>query len=120
MLYEHRWGKHVTYHNDWTFNARVEDFSDFYSNMTNSISVPTSRRTSLRVSLQWLYNSVPAFEEVDVVAQVVLVDPDGIPGNGDELFETVESGGISLEVGSTPERKEKLDTIFTTSLAIKF
>ena len=50
----------------------------------------------------------------------MLVDPDGLPGNGDELFETVESGGLEIELGSVQERrKERLDTIFTTSLSIE-
>ena len=119
-LYENRWGKHVTYVNDWTFNAELDDFSDYSSSMTNSLSVPLSQRLSLKVSLQWLYNSVPSIEDIDVVAEVMLVDPDGIPGNGDELFETVESGGLEIELGSVQERrKERLDTIFTTSLSIE-
>lgn len=79
-----------------------------------------SERLSLRVSSQWRYNSLPALESVNVVAQVVIVDPDGVPGSGDELFETVESGGSSQVVGSVRERKERLDTVFTTSLTIRF
>ncbi len=63
---------------------------------------------------------MPALEDIDVVAEVVLVDPDGIPGNGDELFETVESGGLEIELGSVQERRrERLDTVFTTSLTIE-
>lgn len=55
------------------------------------------------------------------MAQVVPLDPDGIPGTGDELFETVASGGGEIELDSVQERrKERLDTIFTTSLAIEF
>ncbi len=119
-LYENRWGRNVVYHNDWRFNFNLGDFSDYSSAMTNSLTVPMTRRLSLRVSLQWLYNSLPAFESIDVVAEVVIVDPDGIPGSGDELFETVESAGVKLDLGSVQERKEKLDTVFTTSLAIRF
>ncbi len=106
---------------DWTFNVELDELSDYTSSMTQSIAVPLSRRLSLKVALKWLYNSVPALEDVDVVAQVVLLDPDGIPGNGDELFETVASGGVEIELGSVRERrKERLDAIFTTSLAIEF
>lgn len=119
-LYENRWGKFVVYHNDWTFNVQVDDLDDYTSNMSQSITMPMSRRLSLRVGLQWLYNSKPALEDIDVVARVELVDPDGIPGSGDEFFRTVESGGTLIEVGTVPERKERLDTIFTTSLTIRF
>ena len=57
---------------------------------------------------------------MDVVARVQLVDPDGIPASGDEFFETVESGGSQLIIGSGDTRKEKIDEIFKTSLVIKF
>jgi hypothetical protein len=119
-LYENRWGKNVVFHNEWTFNINLSELSDYASNMTSSIRVPMTQRLSLRVSLHWLYNSIPALEDIDLVAQVVVVDPDGIPGNGDEYFETVESGGSTVELGSVQERKEKLDTVFTTSLGISF
>jgi hypothetical protein len=79
-----------------------------------------TERLSLRVSLHWLYNNLPALEDIDLVARVEVVDPDGIPGNGDEYFETVESGGFPIDAGSVLERKEKLDTVFTTSLGISF
>jgi hypothetical protein len=119
-LYENHWGRFVIYRNDWSVNVQLSDFSDYSSSMTQSISLPMSERLSLRVSLQWLFNSRPALEDIDVVAEVVLVDPDGIPGSDDEFFETVDSGGILIELGTVPERKESLDTVFTTSLTIRF
>ena len=45
---------------------------------------------------------------------------DGIPGNGDEFFETVSTGGGELVVGEVSIRKDELDTIFRTSLVITF
>jgi len=119
-IYENRWGKNVVFHHEWTFNANLGDLSDFSSNMTSSIRVPMTQRLSLRISLQWLYNNLPALEEIDLVAQAIVVDPDGIPGSGDEYFETVESGGSEVALGSVQERREKLDTVFTTSLGISF
>ena len=79
-----------------------------------------SRVLSLKVSLQWLYASEPALEEVDVLARVLLVDPDGIPGNGDEFFETVASDGSELTIGVDSLRKKSLDTTFRMSLQITF
>jgi hypothetical protein len=74
----------------------------------------------MAASVHWLYNSLPALEEVDLVGQVVLVDPDGVPGSGDELFETVASGGAPVDLGTVPERKEKLDTVVTMTLGVTF
>jgi hypothetical protein len=119
-IYENRWGKVVVFHHEWTFNANLSNLSDFSSDMTSSIRVPMSKRLSLRVSLNWLYNSLPALEGIDVVAQVIVVDPDGIPGNGDEYFETVSTGGALVSIGTVQQRKEKLDTVFTTSLGYGF
>lgn len=92
----------------------------FSSDMTTSIRVPMPQRLSLRVGLHWIYNNLPALEDIDLVAQLIVVDRDGIPGNGDEYFETVESGGAPVDLGSVQERKEKLDTVFTTSWGIRF
>ena len=57
------------------------------------MSIIISDHLSLKVSLQWLFEHDPALEDADVIARVNLVDPDGVPGSGDEFFETVESGG---------------------------
>ena len=119
-LYENRLGKTVVYSNDWTFNIQLSDLSDYTSSMTHAITVPMSERLFLKVSLQSNYNSFPALEDVDLAGRVQLVDPDDIPGSGDEFFETVESGGFEILVGSVRERKESLDTILTTSLTLTF
>ena len=76
---------------------------------------------SLKVSLQWLYENEPALEsDLDVIAFVEVINPDGIPGSGDERFQTLSSGGTKLVVGSADARKDKLDTVFKTALVIKF
>ena len=118
--YLNKFGKVTTFTNDWVANANLSDVSDWSSDMTNALSVTMSERLALRVSLRWLYNSIPALEDVDVLARVVVLDPDGIPGNGDELFQTVASGGSEVTVGSTDVRKETLDQIFKTTLVISF
>lgn len=118
--YMNEWTKTTTYKNDWTINSNISDPRDFSFDMLNLVTVSMTDHLALQVSLQWLYNNVPALEDLDVVAQVRLVDPDGIPGNGDEYYETVEDGGISIDVGTVQERKKKLDTVFNTSLVVSF
>ena len=112
--------KTMTYDNDWDFTMSVKDTSDFSTNMIQSFAVKMTTHLSLKVSLQWQYNNEPALEDIDVVARVVIVDPDGTPGTGDEFFETVDSGGAEIVLGEVGERKQQLDTIFRTSLSIKF
>ena len=76
---------------------------------------------SLKVSIQWLYENEPALEsDLDVVAFVEVINPDGIPGSGDERFRTLSSGWSKLVLGSADARKDKLDTVFKTALVIKF
>ena len=94
--YLNQWGKNTTYENDWMFNTNFSDPSDWTSNMTNSVAVSINSRLALKVSLQWLFNNFPALEEID-------------------LFD--EQGN---EIGTVRARKEKLDTIFSTSLVINF
>lgn len=73
------------------------------------------------VSLQWLFENEPALEsDLDVVAYVAVINPDGVPGTGDERFRTVTSGGTKLVLGSSEARKDKVDTIVRTALVIKF
>ena len=85
-----------------------------------SISVKVGSHLSLKIGLQALFEAEPALEDVDLVARVVLRDPDLIPGSGDEFFETVASGGSELPVGSGDVLKEDIDLIFRTSLVINF
>lgn len=113
-------GKVTTYTNEMTGNMSLKDFSDYNVDMTNAFAVRMGKHLSLKVSLQWLYSNEPALEDVDVLAYVDLIDPDGIPGSGDEFFESVESGGTEIEVGESRVRKRKLDTILRTSLSIEF
>ena len=58
--------------------------------------------------------------DLDVVAYVELVNPDGIPGTGDERYRTLSSGSTKLVLGSADARKDKLDTVIRTALVIKF
>lgn len=105
---------------DLTGNLNLEDRSDYSLDSIVAVHVILSTRVGLRVSAQLLYNSEPALADGDIIARVVLNDPDGVPGSGDEFFETVESGGTELELGEDQFRKRELDTIFRTSLTLNF
>jgi len=118
--YLNKWGSVTTYENDLTSNMSLSNTNDWHFNMTNTLSVAMSKKLAIRVSLQWLYANEPALEDVDVVVRVDLIDPDGIPGNGDEYFITVDSGGAEFVAAEDRVRKEQLDTIFRTSLVINF
>jgi hypothetical protein len=99
--YLNQWGKVTTYRNTWNYTNSLSDTSDYYSDMMNSITVAINDRLALRVSLQWLYNSIPSLENVT-------------------LFVLDEDSGLKVEIGEVPIRKEKLDSIFSTSLVINF
>jgi hypothetical protein len=118
--YLNKWGSVTTYENDLTANMNLSDTNDWQYNMTNTLSVAMSKKLAIRLSLQWLYTNEPALEDVDIVARVDLVDPDGVPGSGDESFVTVESSGVRFVAGEDRVRKKQLDTIFRTSLVINF
>ena len=73
------------------------------------------------MSLQWLFENEPALEsDLDVIAYVELVNPDGIPSSGDERYRTLSAGSTKLVLGSADARKDRLDTVIRTALVIKF
>ena len=103
-----------------TLNVSLVDRSDYSVNSTSGLAVAMTDHLSLRVSLQWLYEHQPAFEEAAILALVALRDPDGAPGSGDELFETVADGSVAIDLGTGRLRKDGLDTILRTALVISF
>ena len=115
-----KWGETTTFDNDFTLNVSLKDAQDYNADLSLGLSVSMAKYLSLKFSVQWLYAGEPALEEVDVIARVQVVDPDGIPGNGDEFFQTVESGGSEFTVGADTLRKQELDTTWRTSLLITF
>src|SRR5262249_31746204 len=115
-----KWGANTTYDNDFTYNVSFKDLADWNADLTQGVSVMMSKHLALKISLQLIYANEPALDEVDIIVHAELVDPDGIPGNGDEFFRTLSSGGNEVTVGEGVLRREKLDTTFRTSLAITF
>jgi hypothetical protein len=111
----------TTFENRFEANVNLSDSSDYSFNTTSALSVSVVSHILLRVSLQWLYENEPALEsDLDVVAFVEVLNPDGISGSGDERFRTLSSGGSKLVIGSADARKDKLDSIFKTALVINF
>jgi len=105
---------------DLTGNLNFEDTSDYSLDSRAALSVSISERIALAVSLQFLYNSEPGLEDVDIIARIEIIDPDGIPGNGDEFIRTVSEGGSAIELGEDRIRLHDLDSVFRTSLVINF
>jgi hypothetical protein len=119
--YMERFNASTTFDHKFETNANLSDPTDYSINTTSALTVSMVRHVSLKVSLQWLYENEPALEsDLDVVAFVEVINPDGIPGSGDERFRTLSSGGSKLVVGSADARKDKLDTVFKTALVLKF
>ena len=65
--------------------------------MTNSLAVSMTEHLALKVSLRWLFDNLPAFEEIP------LIDGAGIP-----------TGGVAVA------EVEDLDTFLTVALVIDF
>ena len=118
--YLNAFGAFTVYENDLTTNMSLKEASDYSLNMTNALGLIMSEHFSLRLSLQWLFENEPALEDADVIARVITLDPDGIPGSGDEFFQTVSDGGGEITLGTSRVRKDRLDTIFRTALVIDF
>ena len=119
--YTERFNAVTTFDSDLVMNANFSDRADYSINTLNALTVSINTRVSIKVSAQWLFENEPALEsDLDVVAYVELVNPDGIPGTGDERFRTLSSGGTKFVLDSSLARREKLDTIVRTALVISF
>jgi len=111
----------TTFDSTFATNVNLSDGRDYSISTTNAVSVSINSKVSLKVSLQWLFENEPALEtDLDVVAYVVLLNPDGIPSSGDERYQTQASGSTKLVLGSADARKDRLDSIFRTAIVIKF
>ena len=119
--YRERFNAGTVFDNKFATNVNFSDPSDYSIDTTAALTLAVVSHVSLKTSLQWLFEHEPALEsDLDVIAFVELINPDGIPGSGDEHFRTLSSGGSKLVLGSADARKDKLDTIFKTALVIKF
>jgi hypothetical protein len=119
--YTERFNAGTSFDSDLATNVNLKDPTDYSISTLNALTVSVTNHVSIKVSLQWLFENEPALEsDLDVIAYVEAINPDGVPGTGDESFRTLTSGGTKLVLGSADARKEKLDTIVRTALVIKF
>ncbi|HEU5180817.1 MAG TPA: DUF481 domain-containing protein [Candidatus Polarisedimenticolia bacterium] len=94
--YQQKFGEVTTYGNDFMIEDDLNDTTNWRGDMTNWVAVAMSARFSLKASLRWLYDHEPA--------QAAASDPLGLLPPGEVAFFELD----------------KLDTIFTTSLVVKF
>jgi opacity protein-like surface antigen len=99
-----KFGQHDsgTYVNDTIVDENLNDTNDWRVNMTNSVALTMTGHLALKVSLQWLYDNVPAFKNVALYP----TETDGLAGTN--------------KISDVPVEAEKLDSIFTTALVIKY
>jgi hypothetical protein len=98
--YKQQFGATTTYGNDTILDENLSDTEDFRANMTNWVTVGISDNLALKVSLQWLFDNLPSFEEIDFF----------LPGN---MPPAARNGTVFVPL-------EDLDTIFMTSLVVNF
>jgi hypothetical protein len=119
--YMERFNTGTTFEHRFGANMNLSDARDYSINTNSTLTVSLVRHLSLRVGIQGLYENRPALEsDLDVIAFVEVLNPDGIAGSGDERFRTLSSGGSKLMIGSSDARRDRLDLIFKTALVIKF
>jgi putative salt-induced outer membrane protein YdiY len=95
--YLHKFGATTEYTNDLVVDENLDETDDWRANMINSVSVVLNKRLALKVSLQFLYDNQPSFEELP-------------------LFDTA---GVDTGTAVLAELDE-LDTVFTSSLVMSF
>lgn len=100
--YLHKFGANTTYENFLVLDANLEESSDWRGDMVNSVAVAMNSRLALKLSLQWLYDNSPSFQEVGRYD----VAPIGPPFPDPDGFVLVEL--------------DDLDTVFTASLVVNF
>jgi putative salt-induced outer membrane protein YdiY len=98
----------TTFDSDFGSNVSFADVSDYSINTLNALSVAMNSRLALKVSLQWLFENEPALEpDLDVVARVEVVNPDGVPGHGRRTLSHARVGRYEAPAGKVerPERQ---------------
>ncbi|MBP7146374.1 MAG: DUF481 domain-containing protein [Acidobacteria bacterium] len=95
--YMQKFGQATTFQSTLILDDNLDETDDFRGDWTNSLAVSMSKVLALKVSVQWLYDNVPAFQGIP------LYDPK----TGEQL-------------DTVPFQLDELDTIFTTSLVLTF
>jgi len=93
-----KFGKGSEYGNDFVFNASMADSDNWRWVMDQWVSTSLTELLALKVTLNWLYNNVPAYAEYPLL-----------------------EGNPPMDLGNTVlVQLEKLDTIFSVSLVVNF
>ena len=94
--YNQKFGQVTVYGNDFIFDDDLSNTPNWRGDMTNWVSVTMSTHLALKVSLRWLYDNEPA--------QAAAADPAAL----------LPPGTLALY------DLDKLDSIFTASLVVKY
>jgi putative salt-induced outer membrane protein YdiY len=92
--YTHNLAERVTFDSDLSYFINLEDVDDRRFNMLSSVTTNMTSLLALRFSIQFIYYSLPALEEID-------------------LF-----NDIGVEIGDAVVRKDKLDSVLRFSLVM--
>ena len=94
-------GDHGSYGNDTIVDENLSETTDWRVDMTNWVAINMTGHLALKVSLQWLYDNLPALKQVN-------------------LYPANDPGGTGTPTGTVFVEADDLDTIFTTALVIKY
>lgn len=118
--YIERFNTATSFDSNFALNLNLSKRTDYSISTLNALTVSVANHVSIKLSLQWLFENEPALETLDVIAYVEVLNPDRIPGTGDESFRTLASGGTKVVLGSSSARRDKLDTIIRSALVLRF
>ena len=96
--YKNKLGKSSEYVNNLIVDENLDETKDFRVNMFQSIAVNINERLALKVGLALLYDNLPSLDGIERFDPGDLVNPVSV---------------VLVEL-------DELDTIFTTSLVVKF
>jgi len=94
--YLHKFGTTTTFEETLVLDENLDETSDFRADFYNAVTVAMSEKFALKVGYRMLYDNQPSIGSIPVVS----TDP--------------------AAPASYPDQKDDLDTIFTTSLLLKF
>lgn len=95
--YEHHFSDNAKFNSDFVFFVNLADSADYRFNTLNAVTTNLSSLFALRFGVQLLYQALPAFEEVDLLA-----------------------ADVGPKMGVVLVRKKELDSVVTFSVVMTF